>query len=348
MWMVWFVGCSQPTTPLSVPSQPTETPTPTGSFETPVPAAPIEDAVVTDLASYYEACVQALGPWPDDLHCGNAIEVPTTVTTASGTVYVDQLDQLEDGFRCDRSSIAGCAPGTRMGKSTNDQGTQWALGCRNVNDDFERFDQINVIASHPETGATCFFETPFAEDRYGTVADTPPIPGSTADIGYLGATYWKPFERLSRQHCLQCHDNDPFLHNPWIRQVDAVPERDPFAPYRIVAQDALQARKLENWSFPREIQHPDTAPCRTCHRLAEGRSCRLALEATGRSPRPQTSTYFVQTYPYNRWMSLFDDDARLAAWPTVEAWEAEWGTAANRLAACCVDVPPAECFESGL
>lgn len=302
-------------------------------------AAPVE---VTDLASYLAACEAELGPWPQ-LDCRDTVEVPITVTNASGTTVVTHTSQLEDGAKCDRSSIGGCAPGTRVGVAVNERGANTFFACRSYNDS-PGFDEINVVWTLPETGATCFFGTPPEPDRYGEGHDLP-RPGSPEDVAFGAIPFWKTLEDLQGGDCLSCHDNDPVLRNPWIEQTGIVPPGNPLGPYHLVAHDVLQAGVEQNWQPPRMVVHPDAAACLQCHRIGEGRSCRLALEATNRDPRGLTTRWFVETWPINHWMPSHDPDQLVQSYPTEQAWEEAFGLAADTLAACCSDAPPEGCFE---
>ncbi|MEZ4319420.1 MAG: hypothetical protein R3F61_18035 [Myxococcota bacterium] len=301
--------------------------------------APVE---VVDMATYLQACERELGPLPA-FSCADAVEVPITVTDASGTRVVTALDQLEDGFRCDRSSIGGCAPYTRIGATTNARGSNLVFGCRNYGAD-PAFDQINAIFTSPTTGATCFFSTRHRDEVYGDGANLP-RPGSDADLAFSELPFWYTLDDLRQSACVECHDNDAILHNPWVRQVDVLPVGGPLAPYWRVAEGVLADGGSPFWATPsRDLIHPATAPCRQCHRLSERHSCVLAKEATGREPRGLTTEWFRTSYPENRWMSTFDHDELLAAWPTEAAWEAAWGEAADAIDACCSADPPAGCF----
>jgi len=298
---------------------------------------------VVDMASYLRACEAELGPWPD-FDCAQGVEVPITVSTDQGTTVISSLSQLEEGFRCDRSSIGGCAPGTRIGSITNSSGSHFVFGCRNYDEDLA-FDQINLIATEPSTGATCFFSTRHRNEAYG-IGEAIPRPGSPEDLGWFGEeSFWYRFDQLQQSPCLECHDNDPILHNPWIRQVDVLPQLSPLGPYVVVAQEALVEGGSPLWSSPRNLVHPATDPCTVCHRITDRRSCDLALEATGREPRPLTSSYFLQTYPYSRWMPVFDDGERESAWSTEAEWEAAWGAASDAVERCCTTDPERDCFE---
>lgn len=292
---------------------------------------------ITDNAGYLAACEEALGPWPV-MSCKDAVEVPITVTDADGTRVVRSLADLEGGIRCDRASIGGCAPGTRIGATVNERGATFAFGCRNYDDDLA-FDQINVIATLPGDGATCFFDTHAGEQRFlGTTVL--PRPGSAEDTDRFGDPFWRPFEELQGSPCLQCHDNDAILRNPWVEQTGVLPTGDPDGPYWLVAHEELMEGDAL-WQPPRMLADPDAAPCLACHRLGERRSCTLALEAVGRVPRGLTTRWYQTTWPEDHWMPTFDLGEVYAS---EDDWDADYGAAADAIERCCVDDPPPGCF----
>lgn len=314
----------------------------------PSPTAPGDDdddtamsAPIADMAGYLAACEAELGPWPG-IDCRDAVEVPITVTDAGGTRTVTSLADLEDG-RCDRSSIGGCAPGTRVDAFTTETGATFAYGCRTYDDD-PAYDQVNVVWTMPGDGATCFLSTKHADQRYGDGSDVP-RPGSDEDVAWddEGRPFWYTFPDLQGSACLDCHENDPILRNPWIEQVGVLPVGDPLGPFHLVAnEELLQGDAL--WQPSRKLADPDLAPCLECHRLGERRTCTLALEATGRVPRGLTTTFFATTWPYDHWMPEIGHDELLALYPTEADWDAEFGAAADALERCCADDAPDSCF----
>ncbi|MCB9677996.1 MAG: hypothetical protein H6737_23050 [Alphaproteobacteria bacterium] len=301
------------------------------------PAAPVEDAAFEDMAGYVAACEAVLGPVPS-LSCASAIEVPITVTDASGVHPVASSADLEDGTRCDRPSVGGCGAGTRIGVEQNDAGTSFVYGCRNYDDD-PAFDQINVVATN-DGGLTCFFST---RHRANAFADgvALPHPGSGATVpGLPGQPFWYTLEEQLGSPCVECHDNDPLLRNPWVDQAGNVPELDPLRPYRLVGADRLAQGA---WHVPPDIVHPDTAPCRACHRLAAGYSgCFMSEVAGGRGRGLRTAAY--SAWPLSVWMPHRDPGVLVAGYPTESDWESAFGGAMDALGDCCSETPDPACF----
>ncbi|MED5372009.1 MAG: hypothetical protein VX899_13405 [Myxococcota bacterium] len=315
MW-IWLLACAKDE--VSGDSEPT----------------PIE---VVDTATYLARCEQVLGPMPV-IDCQAATEIPITVDG----VAVAHSEQLESGGRCDKPSVAGCGWGSRLGVAVNEQGTPWVFTCRNYDDD-PAFDQLNAIAVHPETGETCFLSTNHRDNEFGLGQDLP-RPGSDEDLAWFpDRPHWYTLENLGRASCVVCHDNGPILVNPWIAQPGLLPELD-HNRFEVIAQDALVALNPDEWVLPQPVTHPDAQACTQCHAISAGRSCTLALEATGRRTGLRGSAT-AAGYPQSRWMPHLEQEALLAAYPTEADWEAAYGLAADTLEGCCGDSPDAACFE---
>ena len=283
-------------------------------------------SVVVDQASYTAACEALLGTLPP-LRCADGELVPVTVTRDGHAQVVTRLADLEDGFRCDRpSGLSGCVPGSRLVVSQTSRGVPVVLVCRQYDEhpgDADRYDQIGVIASDPASGATCFWSTPEDGLRRG---DPVPRPGSPDDVGWGERSFWYTWEELKGNACVACHDHDAWVQDPWI-QGFGVPAGRPDR-YHVVAQAAL------GWTFPDDLVHPDAAPCASCHPLRRG-SCELSMDATGRTTWTMPVSSAAMTWPASRWMDSYDPAVMAARYPSEAAWEAQWGAAADTIAACC-------------
>ena len=293
---------------------------------------------IDDAFSYLSVCEAEIGPLPA-LDCSTGTEVPITATDAMGTQRISHRTSLQDD-RCDRPSVDGCTIGTYAAATTTASGAIVAYTCRNYSGGPE-FDAIAAIVTLPETGATCFFTTEIAEDRYGD-GRAIPRPGSGEDLAFEeGRPFWS-MEALQADACGSCHDNDAILRTPWIDAAGVVPRHDPLGPYHIIAREALAAANPD-WRPTRPLVHPDAAACTTCHRLGEGYTCDLARQATGLDPHPDATEVYSR-WPYSQWMPAFDHGDLLAQYPTQTDWEATFGDAVAAIASCCVDDPPAGCF----
>lgn len=293
-------------------------------------------ARVDDQASYTAACEAALGRLPA-LRCADADPLPTPVTVGGHTRQAATKADLESGFRCDHpSGLSRCVPGSRALVGQTDRGVPFVFVCRQYEehpDDPDRYDQIGLIASDPRTGTTCFWSTPDDGLRRG---DPVPHPGSAPDVGWAERSFWYTWEELRSAPCTDCHDNDAWVHTPWIH--DAGIPSVPLAPYEILGLQEL------GWEVPPRLVHPGAEACTTCHHLAAGRSCQLALDAAGRKnwQMPVSSTYEV--WPASRWMPSFEAGELLAGYANEAAWDAQWGEAVEVIAACCADPDDEQCW----
>lgn len=297
---------------------------------------------VVDMATYLQRCEQLLGSWPT-FDCTMGTEVPITVTDDQGTHTVTSSADLQDGWRCDKPSIATCWTGARVGTVTSETGAAWTFACRSYDDDPTGYEQLNLIATDPDTGTTCFFNTPHHDVSFD--GQDLPRPGSPEDLTYFGddTPFWYTLDRLGGASCLPCHDNDALIQNAWAAQVE-LPERDLFAAYGVVAQDVL-IELSDDWRFQDQLIHPDAAPCTRCHRLSAGRGCKLAVNATGRwTGTPRNSAHYTDTYPANRWMPHFNQADLQAAYPTLQDWEDTFGDAADTIRDCCDDLESEACW----
>lgn len=305
---------------------------PPGASTGPPPLTP-----VTDLASYTSRCAELLGALPE-LRCADATPLPTPVTLNGVTHLATTTDHLEAGFRCDRpSGLSRCTPGSRVTVGETDQGVPFVLVCRQYEerpDEPDGYDQIGVLASDPSTGATCFWSTP--EDGLRR-SDPIPTPGSAEDEAWGERSFWYTLEELRVNPCSQCHDNDPWVHTPWIHAA-GIPS-NPLGPYVIVAQDEL------GWRLPPRLVHPEAAACTTCHHLAAGRSCALALDAVGLKTWQMPTSSAYSTWPGSHWMTSFDATEIAAQYATEDAWDATWGTAVSAIVRCCATPNDAVCWE---
>ena len=310
-WTVWAAGCA----------------TPVG----------MDDVRIVDQASYTAACDAILGEvWP--LDCASADEVPVEVTGADGVRLAQSLADLEGGFRCDQpSALSHCVPGSRVKVGQTSAGVPYVLVCRKYNerpDDPGGYDQIGVVASDPDSGATCYWSTPEDGLRRG---DPLPKPGSAADLGWGSRSFWYTLPELRQAPCTACHDNDPWIHTPWIHRMD-IPSA-PLAPTWLVGADAL------GWPAQRRLVHPDAAPCTGCHALAEGRSCELALDAAGRKSWAMPVSTAFSAWPRSHWMDDFDHEVLQTRYADAAAWDARWGAAVEVIAGCCSGERVEGCWE---
>lgn len=132
---------------------------------------------------------------------------------------------------------------------------------------------VQMIGYHKKTGATAFFESSDKIDTWATV---------DSDFRLEGQMPWtddpeefnKAFRTPGSLQCVECHQNDPFIHNSFI---DAA--RMPGTDEPVVPEIADRSRKMqfdlpyyviggENWDM-RTI-HIEGNKCLDCHRVGMG------------------------------------------------------------------------------
>jgi len=295
-----------------------------------------EPPAIVDQRSYTAACEALLGEI-GTLRCADGDLVPVEVTTDAGTHIAASSAELEDGFRCDQpSGLSRCTPGSRAQVGQTSRGVPWVLVCRQYADhpdDPDHYDQIGLIASDPQTGDTCYWSTPQDGLRRG---DPVPAPGSEQDVSWTTRSFWYTLDELRDAPCTQCHDNDPWIHTPWIHRMN-IPSA-PTTPQRLVGADIL------GWELPAQLVHPDAAPCLACHTLAAGRSCELAQDAAGHKSWQLPVSRAFNTWPRSHWMEGFDTDDLAARYADAEAWDATWGAAVTAIDACCRGEDDGRCW----
>jgi hypothetical protein len=266
------------------------------------PQADTPDPAVHSPQKYAELCVAELGEIPffqklgdgkySTYSCMDSTPIPMTVTDANGVVT------KPDGSaeQCDKPQYiySMCEQGPRVAHRTNADGTHWVLLCRKSVGGLtsSKFNDIAMIGHNPLTGKTCFFQNALYDKTDGAHVPHPGDVEKSANLwsgvhGGLG----------SGIECSHCHDNDPFIHSPWIDgALDAqghpvVPKMgiDPdFAvgyndgPYDIVN------KKAQGWTMEKSLVSPEAAACTKCHRIGSGRWLDWASRLDG------TDDYFKQ------------------------------------------------------
>lgn len=275
-----------------------------------------------NLQSYVEECRKELGEIPT-FNCLDGEVVPVYDSDNNREVTFD--NHLGAKQKCDRPShlrtdrinywggFNPCVPGTRLGRS-NPSGnfkTEWVWSCRRYfprNKQSSRFDDINMIGHNPETGATCFFVSKINRDP----------PTESKDLGHSfgqvpspaspeGKNLWKSPREMTEvsafrggsQPCVDCHDNDPFIHTPFFHQVrkngESILPSNPDGKYYIVGS---KYHRTEAWEV-KTLVSPEAATCTSCHRIGSRRTCSdLAMLASGM----QSGDYLTKKFDKNAWM----------------------------------------------
>ena len=221
---------------------------------------------------YVLMCEPELGV-PPPFDCAEGVTVPVTVdgiaVTAPVPNFTCDAPSLQDGECFPGSTINRLAGATRAGEERPE--VVWVQFCRNegvVDADGTldwAFTGAQMIGYNYDTGATCFFELNWMlMERWV---------GRDEDFRAMGVlpNYDEPefdeaFIPPGDVQCVQCHQNDPFVHHPWIdgARLPSNPDEpvlpslaSPDAPYYVVGGS--------NWDM-RTI-HIEGNACLSCHRV---------------------------------------------------------------------------------
>ena len=202
--------------------------------------------------------------------CGAGVEIP---------IYIDGQKTIGNPglHNCDNPSlqIGDCMSGSSLqryqGKTAEGKSLPhvvWVSFCRHDGRDTESFDMPNsvqLIGYNLLTGATAFFES--GDNSPWTYADPVTnrllgtLPG-TENPDAFNAAYTAPQDT----QCVQCHQSDPFIHNPFI---DAA--KLPFSPTQTVVpmltgQD-FPYFQIGGSEWDMRTIHIEGNTCLNCHRI---------------------------------------------------------------------------------
>ncbi len=278
-------------------------------------------------AEYAAACLAEIGDIPA-FSCADGVAVPVTVNGNPPAHYAS-------GMTCDRPSLlpngsdsdGQCVPNSRIvDLSTADR--QISVMCRQKHirpADALDFDEIDVIAHNPATGATCWFQ---ASAVSGTTIDGTTVPSPTDPAS---ARFFNAPEDVVQDGCGTCHDNDPFMYSPFVGQVWAHVPVNPFGPYWHVDLPGLGFG-----AWPTTQILPRDSTCTGCHRIGVNETCgQLADWATGRAIAPGADP-LAASYPLSHSMPPYHRQ-------TERAWEVINSPAVDKIAACCFDPTQPSC-----
>lgn len=281
---------------------------------------------------YGKACINAIGPVPS-FDCATGVLVPVTIDAIPVTDHApaecDHPALLDNGA----GSEGQCVPFSRI-LNLSTTSSQISVMCRQKqfrSASATGYDEIDVIAHNPATGATCWFQ---AKAEPGDTVSGAAVPSPTSATNN---SFWQSPEIVVRDGCGTCHDNDPFMYSPFVGQVWAHVPVNPFGPYGHV--DA--GFGFSQW--PTTAMNMRDSTCTGCHRIGSGSliskdddgglkpgTCgALAAWMTG-LVLPVGSDAWASRYPGSRTMppvSALSEDA----------WTVIHGASASLVQTCCAD-----------
>lgn len=299
------------------------------------PPGPEVTADPYTVLGHAQECAVALGRVPG-FSCADALEVPMPV---GGAQLEDSA--YSDGMRCDKPSMlrGDCTPWSRVGYVQGetwggdpDPDVDWVYTCRRRNvsggRDAPVYDDVAMIGHRKSTGETCFFQA-FPYNAVERAPSPLELPEDTPDGFPTVRDFWmQPADTANISCGPRCHDNDPWIHSPWIDQVRRTNGRlvvpaidDPVnSPYTVVGT-------AFSWWQLEQIK-PDGNGCVSCHRMGLGGSCSTFTSYASGDPDWLPVTDHVQAFPLSHWMppgaSGSEDD-----------WEATWRDSVAEILSCC-------------
>lgn len=270
---------------------------------------------------YVLQCVEQIADIPD-FSCGDGEVVPVTVNGQPVT-----YDTFQAGMDCDRPALLSnghgsdgqCVPGSRI-LNLSTETAQISAMCRQKHnrptDEFA-YDEIDIIAHNPSTGATCWFQAK-ADDPDapidGTQVVSPTNPAAPA--------IWADPDALVTDGCGNCHDNDPFMYSPFVGQVwDEVPA-NPLGPYYHVGAEF----GFDQWPTKTFDLRDNT--CLGCHRIGRQTTCDTLTDWMTGATVPDGADPLAQQYPLSHAMPPEHGLTR-AAWSTFHS------TSVADIKSCC-------------
>jgi hypothetical protein len=158
---------------------------------------------------------------PPVVDCGAGVEIP---------IHIDGVLTTGDPgiHACDNPSLqmGDCMSGSSLQRyeGTAADGTPlphvvWLSFCRHDGRDdvfgWDVSDSVQMIGYNTETGATAFYESGDNREWITIDASTNRMLGVLPGIENPAA-FNKAYSTPDETQCVECHQADPFIHNPWI------------------------------------------------------------------------------------------------------------------------------------
>jgi hypothetical protein len=278
-------------------------------------------AAQTSHEIYAAQCVAQIEDMPD-FSCGDGDLVPVTVNGIEITPGT-----FQSGMECDLPALLDngsgsdgqCVPGSRI-LNLSSTVAQVSVMCRqkhNRPDGVLFYDEIDVIAYNPASGATCWFQA---------ISHDPEVPVDgrlvRSPTAVDGPSIWEPPETVAADRCGNCHDNDPFMYSPFVGQVWRAVPSNPLGPYFHV--DA--GFGFDAWPTKTFDLRDNT--CTGCHRIGSDKTCgELTDWMTGRTI-PQGADALARRFPGSHSMSPLHG-------LTSAGWATFHGQSVAQITSCC-------------
>ncbi len=267
-------------------------------------------------------------------------EIPANLTASQASRYYFGANGNQE-YSCDRpahlplGNFGQCVPYARLGKlaARDAQGkvlkdVDVVFTCRRYTprlgpqqyggqnfdgSTYPIFEDINMIQHNRKTGETCFYQTPLS-NRDGRRVPSPmekSLPSGSPSYATSASTFWlKPsgVANNSNMQCIRCHDNDPFIHTPFIDQVKGDGGK-PLVPAMDRSSDwsgkysVIGNRGFQYWPQVYALFHDEKPQCTSCHNFADKKMLETWAEnSTGRLHARNLSNHAKQSFHLNMWM----------------------------------------------
>lgn len=281
--------------------------------------------------AYARQCRAEIGDIPG-FSCAEGIPVPVTQQGRP-------VRNPQPGMLCDRPSLLDngpdsdgqCVPHSRILNLSTER-MMVSVFCRQkvIRDAASLdYDEIDLIAHNPATGATCWFQASSSPGHPVSGRSVPSPTGPAAD------RFWKAPDSVAAEGCGTCHDNDPFMYSPFVGQVISALPAAPFGPYFHVGPEFGFA------DWPTRTLDPADNTCLSCHRIGMAETCgTLTRQMTGQTI-PSGADELARSYPFSHAMPP-------DAGQDIESWTTIYGPAVAQIRSCCRDPDQAACRPTSL
>ena len=223
-----------------------------------------------------------------------------------------------------------CVPNMRVGRVINEN-TTWVWTCRryfNREKESPYFDDINMIGHNKETGGTCFFvnhinrKSPKKENFWTKIKNKTPNEYGDVDKAENGTQipairkngitsneavqFWSSPKDMTHTsplfggsaRCITCHDNDPFVHSPFIQQVRTPDGKTLVPSIRNGPYNIVGSQYFTEWKV-KVLVSPEIESCTSCHRIGNSRGCgEFSQYAVGKNDL----SHITQAFKGKAWM----------------------------------------------
>ena len=203
---------------------------------------------------------------PPKVNLDESVEIPLFV---NGKRKFGNLGRkLDNPSYLGKSTVSGSTLQRYQGRTAKGEPMSdvvWVSFGRNSSHNHRKvIGSVQMIGYNYKTGATAFFESsdninPWVKLDKGTLRMRGTLPGIDHPDEFN-----KAFVTPRSVQCVQCHQNDPFIHNPFIdaalipgSKKTVVPKLDEDSPYYVIGG--------ENWDM--RTMHIKGNACFDCHRV---------------------------------------------------------------------------------